>query len=345
MSSLYNMARVLTATTGTGTITLGAAVAGFLTFALAGVADGKIVSYTIVEGNNREMGYGVYTASGTTMTRNPRASTNSNAAITLAGGAQVFITPMADDFQPKGHIRGLITSIDATDATNDIGIATGEARDDTDSLTMKLTGALIKRLDANWVVGTNQGMLDTGTVGNNTYFLFLIERLDTGVIDVLASLSLASPTMPSNYTVKRLIGFVVRQAAANRLFLQNGNTWTWDLPVVDINANTTGTTAVTRTLTVPIGVAVIAELLAGGTNGTSNWQGLLSALERTDVAPAGQYNMESFFSVQAGTQNHVNRVSVKTNTSGQIRSRLSASGAINTLFIVTLGFTFAREEN
>jgi hypothetical protein len=38
IAKLYNLARVSTATTGTGTITLGAAVSGYLTFALAGLS-------------------------------------------------------------------------------------------------------------------------------------------------------------------------------------------------------------------------------------------------------------------------------------------------------------------
>ena len=56
MAKLYNLARVNTATTGTGTITLGSAVAGYLTFALAGVADGDVVDYGIKDGSNSEIG-------------------------------------------------------------------------------------------------------------------------------------------------------------------------------------------------------------------------------------------------------------------------------------------------
>jgi len=94
---LYNLARMTTLTTGTGTITLGSAVAGFLSFAGAGVSDGETVTYAIKDGSNSEIGRGVYTATGTTLTRAVLRSTNSNTAISLSGSAQVFITAAAED--------------------------------------------------------------------------------------------------------------------------------------------------------------------------------------------------------------------------------------------------------
>ena len=98
MAKLFNLAGMSTATTGTGTITLGSAVYGHLTFAQAGVQDGDLVGYAVKDGAASEVGYGVYTASGTTLTRTVRKSTNSNSAISLSGSAEVFITPAAEDF-------------------------------------------------------------------------------------------------------------------------------------------------------------------------------------------------------------------------------------------------------
>jgi hypothetical protein len=95
----FNLARVTTATVGTGTVTLGSAVSGFLTFANAGVVDGATVTYAIKEGSNSEIGRGVYSSSGPTLTRATiLESTNSGSAITLAGAAEVFLTPAAEDF-------------------------------------------------------------------------------------------------------------------------------------------------------------------------------------------------------------------------------------------------------
>jgi len=96
---IFNLARVVTATTGTGTVTLGAAVTGFLTFANANVTDGATVTYAIKDGNNSEVGRGVYTAAGPTLTRATILnSTNSNNALNLTGSAEVFITPSSLDY-------------------------------------------------------------------------------------------------------------------------------------------------------------------------------------------------------------------------------------------------------
>jgi hypothetical protein len=91
-----------TATAGTGTITLGSAVAGYLTFAEAGVANADTVSYVIIDGNDFEIGTGTYTSSGTTMSRDTVIVSKiggvaGTTKITLSGTAEVFLSPNEAD--------------------------------------------------------------------------------------------------------------------------------------------------------------------------------------------------------------------------------------------------------
>lgn len=97
MPKLVNRAKMTTATTGTGTITLGSAVDGYQTFAAAGVANADVVRYVIEDGSSWEIGTGTYTAFGTTLSRTPSESSNADAAINLSGSAVVYVTAAAAD--------------------------------------------------------------------------------------------------------------------------------------------------------------------------------------------------------------------------------------------------------
>lgn len=98
MVKLVNRAKMTIASGGAGNITLGTAVDGYQTFADAGVSDTDVVRYTIEDGDNWEIGTGVYTASGTTLVRTVTESSNSDAALTCSGDAIIFVTMAAEDF-------------------------------------------------------------------------------------------------------------------------------------------------------------------------------------------------------------------------------------------------------
>lgn len=79
-----------TTTSGTGTITLGGASAGYQSFATAfpsPVGGSVDVYYAIVDGsNNWEVGIGTYTSSGDTLSRNTvLSSSNANALVSFSG--------------------------------------------------------------------------------------------------------------------------------------------------------------------------------------------------------------------------------------------------------------------
>ena len=89
-------AKETTTTTGSGTITLGGAVASFV--AISGVGNGNSTYYTLQEGNNFEIGIGTYATAGNTLSRDEvfSSSNSDDSKIDLAGSTTVFITYPAD---------------------------------------------------------------------------------------------------------------------------------------------------------------------------------------------------------------------------------------------------------
>lgn len=87
-----------TTTTGTGTITLGAAAIGFQAFSVIG--GGNTTYYTITDTVNGtwEVGIGTYTASGTTLSRDTvLESSNSGSLVNFAAGSKdVFVAYPAE---------------------------------------------------------------------------------------------------------------------------------------------------------------------------------------------------------------------------------------------------------
>lgn len=110
MVSFANRVRVNTSTTGTGTVTLGSATSNaYCTAAEAGISNGATVTYLIEDTFTSgvpadfEIGTGVYTSSGTTLTRatvllSKISGTSGTTKITLSGSAVVSITAAAEDF-------------------------------------------------------------------------------------------------------------------------------------------------------------------------------------------------------------------------------------------------------
>lgn len=249
-----------------------------------------------------------------------------------------------------GYLYGLTLSNDAGDATNDLDIATGYAAEASGGVIMNLGSAYVKQLDAAWAVGTNQGMRDTGAISNATWHIFLIQRSDTAVVDVLASLSPTAPTMPASYDRKRRIGSIVRSGGAIKAFTQLGDEFLWKTtPVADVAATSTGTAAVTRTLTVPTGIQVDAIVQVGldDDDGSNVEVAYISPLDTTDVAPSATAPRIADVSTGKASDEADGSVVkyVRTNTSAQVRSRVSASSADITLYLTTLGWVDDRGQS
>jgi len=92
-----NRAKMATSTTGTSTITLGSAVVGFQSFESSGIADGDEIRYLIEDGAAWEIGNGIYTSSGTTLTRVLDES-STGSLLNLSGNARVMVIASSQDF-------------------------------------------------------------------------------------------------------------------------------------------------------------------------------------------------------------------------------------------------------
>ena len=105
--------KVTSTTTGTGTFTLGAAAVGFQNFSVIG--DGNQTYYCITDNTNWEVGIGTYTASGTTLSRSPFESSNSNALVDFpAGSKDVFVT------FPSENTLGTVPTADNSSVGTDL---------------------------------------------------------------------------------------------------------------------------------------------------------------------------------------------------------------------------------
>ena len=212
---------------------------------------------------------------------------------------------------------------------------------DDQTTTMTINSQYTKTF-ANWVVGSGNGALDTGSIATNTwYHVFEIERTDTGVSDFLISLSATAPTFPASYTKKRRIGSIKTDATPNIIsFFQNGDEFYWStFPALDINAVTPSITAALVTVQTPLGVRTKAFFNATISFGALVGTGILfSSPDVADAAPsftASPLASISYNEQSASTQ-LASQISVWTNASSQVRWR--AVNANGVFYLQTIGW-------
>lgn len=212
------------------------------------------------------------------------------------------------------------------------------------------------------VVFTTTGALPTGVTAGTTYFVSSKVSVDTfqfsatqggSAINSSGSQSgvhtgTSNPTYPANYTVKRRLGSMKTNGSAQwTRFFQNGDLFQWETPVSDLTTTNPGTSAVTRTLTSPMGVRVEALCSAGVVCGSTDQfvSFFLTDLQTADTAPSNSGPF-TFLGYTNGVAPQLGgQVSVLTSTSAQVRSRLNTSASNTTLQINTHGWNDRRGRN
>jgi hypothetical protein len=288
----------------------------------------------VADGTDSSKGINIVTSSITTGVT--RALTMSDCNVTLG--------------LPRSYLAGL-AMVNGTDAVNDIDIAAGACRDSGNAVDIVLASVLTKQLDAVWAVGTNAGGRASGAaIANTTYFVFLIRRPDTAVVDAAFDTSATGANIAANtnaaYTQIRRIGAIVRSGATILAFIQDGDKFVWTGGSVgDVSSTNPGTAAVTRTLTLPVGIRVEAILNASVSTASATGAASLrlSDLSTTDVAAsAATAQVSGTYSGAGNTIITNSECRVHTNTSAQVRSRMGLSDANVSVIIGTTGWVDRR---
>jgi hypothetical protein len=279
------------------------------------------------------------------------------------GPIQRFEEQERRGFLPRGWIDGLILANDTTDATNDISISPGQAKSTVnmvngapstltrDQIDLDLPASIIKQLDVAWApaVLDGSGIVSNGapsggrsgsSLSDTTWHVYLIGGRGLAC-DILlhdsATQSSVLAALPGGYTAYRRIGSIIRSTTILG-FVQRGNRFDLNDTVLDYNQTAPGTSALTVSLTVPTGISVLAHLGLSLVNAAgSEVHALLSSLDVTDESP-GTANGDVVNGGPSTTATGQSPKSVYTNTSRQIRARLTASPNV-TLQIRTRGWT------
>jgi hypothetical protein len=228
-----------------------------------------------------------------------------------------------------------------TDANNDIDFSTGAIADSTGEYLLENGSTLVKQLDAAWAVGTNAGGLFSGTKAiNTTYHCFLIRKDSDGSIDAGYDTSVSAANIPAGYTAYRRIGSILTDGSGNILaFTQVRDHFFLGATSYDVNTLNPGTSAITLTLTIPTGLNIRALFnLYLDSGSAAPVFGYVSSPHSPDETPSGagapMCNLLSYTS----SDFTAHLFDIMTNTSGQVRYRLSSSASDTSVRGATLGW-------
>jgi hypothetical protein len=273
------------------------------------------------------------------------AGADTSRAVTPAGllAAIAAVTPAL----PRGYHDGCILSNNAGDATNDIDVSEGAWRDSTNSVNL-IISAMVKRLDANWAAGTNQGMRNSGAaITDGTYHIYLGSKAGGVDADLYAHTSTSVSTVLSAWQVEtggslyvyaRRIGSIIRISNAILGFIQDGDHFQLKTPVENESTNSIGSTSESLTLeSIPNGIRVLAEFNATISSGSQGWA-YFSDLSTTDVSAGSTSAPGSTLGWSGSGATAVitfAKLAVRTNTSRQIRASADSNRDLD---LSTLGW-------
>lgn len=248
---------------------------------------------------------------------------------------------------PRGFLGGMQLSSSGVNVT----ITVGECRNGDSDGDIYLASEMVKYLDVNWVEGTTQGGLDTGAIFPDTeYFVYAIYNPTTEVTDILFTISYDGPTMPTDYTEKRMIGSIFTNSGSTIIpFSQEGDNFLWLDPPLDLDISDQGVSAVTRTLSVATHRKVQAILnVKLYQTGASETRAYFSSLDVNDEEPSHIASplatlVSPWVSGMGSPVATYSKINIRTNIQGQIRTR--STSANTEIMITTLGYIDRRGQD
>lgn len=248
----------------------------------------------------------------------------------------------------RAFLSGLTLSNDGSAPNSVLDISAGVCTDSTNVISINL-GAFTKSTAGSWAAGSGSNGMGTGLTIAATTWYHVFAIINAGAADVYFDTSVTAANAPTSTTAFRRIGSFKTDGSSHILaFVQHGDTFNWLAPVSDISANNPGTSAVLRTLSVPLGVvvnAVVMPVLENISNGGNSYL-YLSDPGTNDVAASPTFTIvPRSIGAAGGVVDSGGFVQMFTNTSSQIRSRLAYSDANVTLYINTLGWIDSRGKN
>lgn len=252
---------------------------------------------------------------------------------------------------PRSHLAGLGTS---RASTTTLAVAAGMCADSTGAAIIQLASALTKSTAGAFAAGNNQNGMGNGlTIANSTWYHVYAFVPSGGVPvngvyagDVYFDTSASGANKPTGALYfRRIASFRTNGSAQIINYVQDGDHFQWDATVADVSDTNPGTSLQTKTLTVPTGLKVWAEVIADCAFGSSgNAKLYLHDLAVSDEAAATGRGYNNATSAPSGVTNGWKGF-VRTNTSAQVGYRLNVSGGADVVTLSTVGWLDARGRN